>query len=361
MVYRIYSADSGASWTADQLQSFVYFEQYGTQYAPAPPRETYLSGYLPRYQKRQIVGYHSASGDLRSIEVNASGHVLTDIEVDVSSGLYVITQSGINVTIQSGAQIILPVEVENGGLLADVDRAVIVGLGYAYHPNWATWHRINFNYTVASGAVYVSPASGSYTASGLGVLVQSGAGVQVQSGVGVLVQSGYGVLASGQQTALSGHGGQYPFNIEIDNSEIVFSGAYETVISLLYAKNTEDLTWERLTTDGAGRLIIASGVGVLTQTPQSIYINAPSNPQVIGATSGGDILTSGRITSITVKALSTNSGDLYVGGHIAGHRPYSGVGYPLAPGNNVTINIQEIGYVRIFAEVSGDLVAYLGA
>lgn len=271
MVYRLYSSTSGTVWAADQLEQLMWFEQYGTSYAPAPPHEIYASGYLPRYQKRQLVGYHSASGDLRSVEVNASGHVLTDIEVEVSSGLF----------------------------------------------------------------------------------------VQVQSGI--VVASGLGVLVSGQSVLISGQ------HVFVESGVVIASGA--AIISVISQGEKEDGQANVVNDTTYGALVVyptdswatrASGAGVLTQTPQSIHINAPSNPQVIGSTSGGDILTSGNINSITIKSLTTNSGDIYVGGHTVGHMPYSGVGYQLEPGNSVIINIQEIGYVHMFAEVSGDKAAYLG-
>jgi len=81
------------------------------------PSEKYISGYQPRYQKRQVVGFYADSGDLRSVQVNASGHLFTDVVIDVSSGLqvaisgqtvtisgdHVYVESGVGVVVQSGA------------------------------------------------------------------------------------------------------------------------------------------------------------------------------------------------------------------------------------------------------------------
>jgi hypothetical protein len=41
--------------------------------------------------------------------------------------------------------------------------------------------------------------------------------------------------------------------------------------------------------------------------------------------------------------------------------PFSGAGLVLAPGEAVTIDIKEIGYVRCFGHISGfDYISYLG-
>jgi len=46
-----------------------------------------------------IEGYDYVSGEYRKVAVNASGHLLTDVEVDVSSGLHVIVESGVGVLV----------------------------------------------------------------------------------------------------------------------------------------------------------------------------------------------------------------------------------------------------------------------
>ena len=104
---------------------------------------------------------------------------------------------------------------------------------------------------------------------------------------------------------------------------------------------------------------IVSGI-VDIKTPTDILIGPSNNPQVIGAISGGVPLTSGAIMSVIVKALSINSGDIYVGGYKTGHQPYSGVGFLLEPGDAMSINIDNIGKVNLFAEVSGDKATYIG-
>ena len=144
--------------------------------APAPatesasglwPREYYISGYLPRYQRRQIVGYHAASGDLRPVEVNASGHLFMDIEVGVSSGLFVDGVSGVHVYVESGVHVVA--DIAESGMGVNVQSGLHVQV------------------------------------SGQHVFVESGNWV-VMSGQGVLVQSGLHTQVSGQHLeAEEGH------------------------------------------------------------------------------------------------------------------------------------------------------------
>ena len=102
-----------------------------------------------------------------------------------------------------------------------------------------------------------------------------------------------------------------------------------------------------------------SGQPVDITIPTDIIINAGSNPLAVTSQSGGTILTSADCISVTVKALSENSGDIYVGGYTAGNMPYSGAGLLLAPGEAVNIDIDNTGKVHVFAAVSGDKVTYI--
>ena len=102
-----------------------------------------------------------------------------------------------------------------------------------------------------------------------------------------------------------------------------------------------------------------SGQPVDITIPADIIINAGANPLAVASLSGGTILTSADCISVTVKALSENSGDIYVGGYTTGNMPYSGAGLLLAPGEAVNIDIDNTGKVHVFAVVSGDKVTYI--
>jgi len=76
------------------------------------------------------------------------------------------------------------------------------------------------------------------------------------------------------------------------------------------------------------------------------------------ADSGGTIVTSGAVKSATFKSLS---GDVYIGGAVAGDMPYSGFGFLLAAGEAWSVDIDNFGRARICAPVnSGDWVTYGG-
>ena len=137
----LYSDDDGASWTTEANDD-VYFRIYGDRVAGARPTDIYASGYITRYQKRQIVGYHSDAGDLRSIEVTASGAILTDtgsVEISgqtvvVASGAYIA--SGIGVVTAGGVQVSGTVEVSGrvsvlSGLVAVLSGEVHIMSGVA--------------------------------------------------------------------------------------------------------------------------------------------------------------------------------------------------------------------------------------
>jgi len=246
--YLLYSNDGGVTWPIKSTEATNWFKVEGTKVActtwttetectdngcywyndschsdPFFAHETFKSGYLRRFQNRQIFGHYSASGggDLRGVAVNQSGHVLTDVEIDVSSGIHVVQESGAFVQI-SGQH------------------------------------------------VYVE--SGVYVASGLAVTVES-------------------------------------------------------------------------------------GIQIIVDIPNEVIIHNSGNPLVVGAISGGVNILSGAIDSVVVKAVTSNSGDIYLGGD--NDKPFSGQGMLLEAGEAVTINIVELGLIRACAEVSGDRITYL--
>lgn len=100
-----------------------------------------------------------------------------------------------------------------------------------------------------------------------------------------------------------------------------------------------------------------SGQPVDIVIPTDIITDAVT---MVASTSGGTVLTSADCISVTVKALSANSGDIYVGGYTAGNMPYSGYGLLLEPGEAINIDIDNVGKIHVYATVSGDKVTYIG-
>jgi len=71
----------GCYWYNDVCHASPYFSH-----------DEYISGYVTRFLKRQMVGFFQESGDLRSIKVCASG------EVVVCSGLHVVTDVAVTIS-----------------------------------------------------------------------------------------------------------------------------------------------------------------------------------------------------------------------------------------------------------------------
>jgi hypothetical protein len=109
----------------------------------------------------------------------------------------------------------------------------------------------------------------------------------------------------------------------------------------------------------SGQLIAkVSGEIVDIAVPTSIKILNSGNPMAVTAASGGQSLLSASCVSVTVKALSKNTGDIYVGGSAAGNMPYSGQGFCLEAGEAVNFDIDNTGKVWVCAVVSGDRVCW---
>lgn len=103
-------------------------------------------------------------------------------------------------------------------------------------------------------------------------------------------------------------------------------------------------------------LVTTSGNIIQTATPTSV-INT-SSPIAVTSASGGVILSSGVVISITMKSLFTNSGDIYVGG--SGSKPFSGFGHVFSVGDFLSLDIDNYNKVYVAATVSGDKISYIG-
>jgi hypothetical protein len=113
-------------------------------------------------------------------------------------------------------------------------------------------------------------------------------------------------------------------------------------------------------TSMSGVVVKVSGETVTTSVPTNVIINNSGNPLLLNDSSGGVSLWSGVVRSVVVIAPTTNSGDVYIGGSVAGQMPYSGQGLPLSPGASVTIEINQLGHIKCVGTVSGfSRLAYL--
>jgi hypothetical protein len=114
---------------------------------------------------------------------------------------------------------------------------------------------------------------------------------------------------------------------------------------------------------GDVRARVSGDVVVAKVSGEVMHIRVPTIGRtrallVVTGASGGATLASGDVISVALKALSTNSGDIYVGS--ATDMPYSGFGFLLGRGEGLNIDIDNFNRIRVFATVSGDQVTYFG-
>ena len=107
----------------------------------------------------------------------------------------------------------------------------------------------------------------------------------------------------------------------------------------------------------SGEVVKISGETVVT-APWTADVIKTGAIRSITAASGGEVLHSGPVKSVKIKALSDNTGDIYVGG--SGYRPYSGFGFCLAPGEAEMMDVSNFDCVYLCATHSGDKVCFDG-
>jgi hypothetical protein len=100
-------------------------------------------------------------------------------------------------------------------------------------------------------------------------------------------------------------------------------------------------------------IINIQSASIVETSPTQIVFN---DTIPIPANSGGDILSSGVIVSVNIKAQAQNTSDIYVGG--PPNPPYSGKGYRLEPGESVQLDVANLNGVRLVAVISGDFVTF---
>ena len=115
----------------------------------------------------------------------------------------------------------------------------------------------------------------------------------------------------------------------------------------------------------SGQTIQLPSTQVVKISGETVYVTPPTGGKIGGLhqvtdNSGGTILTSGAVTSMTVKAKAGNAGEIYVGFSVAEHMPYSGFGFQLDGGDGWSLDIDDMGKMRVFGSVSGDFVTYGG-
>jgi len=348
-----------------------------------------------------LVGVNSGRVDVLSGEV----HILSG-EVTVAGGVQVsgtVAVSGeVTAIVQSGAQVITQPGIQVSGAVIVSGSMSVSGNVITMSGNMIETHIMSGEVTIQSGAQVITQpgiqVSGAVIISGLvgvnsgevhilsgEVTIQSGAQVIIQPGIqvsGAVIVSGDFSIASGAQV-ITQPGIQVSGTVAVSGEVTIADGvqvsgtvAVSGEVTAIVQSGAQVITQPGIQVSGAviisglvgvnsGRVDVLSGeVHILSGTvdievPTSLLTNAVDNPQLISDNSGGDIITSGSIISVVVKAVGENATDMYVGGHTATHMPYSGHGMVLAAGEAMNLDIAELGYVKACATTSGDKLSYI--
>jgi len=254
-----------------------------------------------------IMGYDYESGEWRKVRVTGSGEIAI-----------AVTVADIVTAKISGEQIRLE--------------------GYDYESG--EWRKVR---VTGSGEIAIAVTVADIVTakiSGESVVVTSGLVVAKVSGESVVVTSGL-VVAK-----ISGE------------SVVVTSGLVVAKVSGQSVVVTSGQVIGKI----SGETVIAkvSGETVSIETP-TIVKTGPIRQ--LTDLSGGQVLHSGAIKSVLVKALAANSGMIAVGG--SGDRPWyeaacSGQGLVLDGGEAVSLDVDNFDHVYVVAEVSGEQVSFVG-
>jgi len=173
--------------------------------------------------------------------------------------------------------------------------------------------------------------------------------------------SGETVIISGQPVSISGQ----PVDLVAENVAVssgkiaVLSGEIHILSGEVISKISGEVvraeqygTW---ISKISGETVIISGQDI-NIIPATQVKTGPI--RILNSDSGGIVLHSGSVKSLTVKALSTNSGDIYIGG--VNDRPYSGYGFLLAAGEGKSYDIDNFSKIYLMAVISGDRVTFDG-
>jgi len=178
--------------------------------------------------------------------------------------------------------------------------------------------------------------------------IASGSIVTVSGNVVTAKVSGETVIAkvSGETVTTSIASGSI---VTVSGNVVIAKVSGETVIA--------KVSGETVIGKVSGETVVAKVSGEVVDIKVPTTVKTDSLKVITGA-SGGQVLHSGAVVSVTVKAVSANSGDLYVGG--ATNRPYSGFGFQLEKGEAINLDASDFDDVYLFAVVSGDRCTFLG-
>ena len=119
----------------------------------------------------------------------------------------------------------------------------------------------------------------------------------------------------------------------------------------------------RVNKSGQGALVVASsGVDYVISkiSGETVELSVPSTMRVgliqrVTGNSGGQVLYSGTVKSVSIKALN---GDIYLGDTTS--RPYSGFGSLIENNDGVSFDWNDLGTLCVVASVSGSTITFMG-
>jgi len=259
-------------------------------------------------------------------------HVKSGI-VTLESGL-VTVESGLNVMVQSGLGIV-------GSFTANVSG------------QWVETHILSGEVTLPSTQVVKISGDQVVIASGAVLDKAPISGLQVVVQVPLVVKiSGETVsIASGDIVQISGQGVFLPDTqvVKISGDTVVIASGITVYRELL-----------------SGLQVVAQDPLVVKVSGETVDVQVPTlvktggiHTDLTGA-SAGVVLGSGATKTVTIKAMSDNSGFIYVGGS-GDSAPYSGYGFALEAGEGINLDVANFDAVYIMSTVSGyDNLTFIG-
>jgi len=264
----------------------------------------------------QWVEAHMLSGDISS---NISGqwvetHLLSGevsiasgvaIDRGILSGLQVITQGDIVVKTSGETTPIASGAIINRDIISGIQVIIQPDIVVKTSGEWNEVHLLSGEASISSGVVVYR---------------------ELLSGLQVITQPNIVVKTSGETVSVAS-------GVVLDKAPI--SGLGVTI--------------------QPNAVVKISGETVDVAVPTILKTNALKR---VTDASGGEVLYSGATKSVTLKNMSEYSGDIYIGG--SGDMPYSGFGFALSEGEAINLDVIDFAGVYVVAEVSGELVSFIG-
>ena len=303
----------------------------------------------------------SVSGNVVSTTVSGNWLNITSASIAGFSGLNVISTATANISGQavflgSGSAIGLSGVFVTATVQGDTSGSVVYltsGKNFVFISGSPIVNISGFPVTVSGQTICVSgPVPVTTSISGNAVSI-SGAVTVLMSGGLVRTVSGNAVTVSGNAMTVSGN------SVTVSGNAVTMSG---NVVSISGTVTVSVNNTPAVTTSISG------------QSVQPTYTNNTAvrarNILAVTAASGGTLLNSGDCSQVTIRALSGNTGVIYVGGtgteRAWGNTSSSGNGFVLGPGDGMTFPISNMNLVSVstFSGTgvtnSGDKIAYMG-